>query len=534
MVPPEYIGISHDEHVFYSNSVLNVIHRINSSTNVVEVYAGNGQRGYSGDNGLATSARLNYPSSLGFDSSNNLHIVDNGNHVVRKVSISSNTITTLVNIDDSISSFVSSRRLRYNEMTVMASTIPDGSSVHNIAFDSEDNLFISDSRQNIVIMLNSSSGVASLFAGVVGTAGFQGDQRKVTTGSVLFNNPLGLAFDKVSYSLIVVDNGNSRVRAISLSTGIIRTIIGNGDVGYNGGGKPATKSALANPTAVVVDDLGNIYISDRNNSFVRVRSATKRLLYDLIGTGVAGYNGDDVSAKECLLNYPAGLALGSTIDKLYIADTENVRIRRAAFFSPFDLSPTRSPVQVADRQSDDNIPVEGGFITIWVLVGFFSAAFAVGCCCCFYICFFVTIWDEKQTKIDWYRLDIDPLDLVIDESGKDKHRIDIDDVHIQASGGRESTTFGVGLSIAHLMREEDLSLMSPTDMAGFNSLEWANPSSAGNNENSSSIFINFTEEDDRNANVTYDDIYDEDETVGPLTRASANSPEKFSSSPNKK
>ncbi len=56
--------------------------------------AGNGTLGYSGDSGAATDAELYHPVGLAFDATGNLYIADEGNHRIRKVSISG-IITTV-------------------------------------------------------------------------------------------------------------------------------------------------------------------------------------------------------------------------------------------------------------------------------------------------------------------------------------------------------------------------------------------------------------------------------------------------------
>lgn len=59
----------------------------------VTVLAGNGTAGYSGDNGPAESAQLNFPTGLAVDRAGNVFVVDHGNGVVRK--IAGRTITTV-------------------------------------------------------------------------------------------------------------------------------------------------------------------------------------------------------------------------------------------------------------------------------------------------------------------------------------------------------------------------------------------------------------------------------------------------------
>ena len=57
------------------------------SNGVITTVAGNGTFGFSGDNGPATSAQLDYPEDVAVDSANNLYIADAGNNRVRRVSI---------------------------------------------------------------------------------------------------------------------------------------------------------------------------------------------------------------------------------------------------------------------------------------------------------------------------------------------------------------------------------------------------------------------------------------------------------------
>ena len=73
----------------------NRIRKITTTTGIISTYVGTGTAGYSGDNGAATSAAVNNPYGLGIDSSNNIYIADAGNNRIRKVSTSTNLISTI-------------------------------------------------------------------------------------------------------------------------------------------------------------------------------------------------------------------------------------------------------------------------------------------------------------------------------------------------------------------------------------------------------------------------------------------------------
>ncbi len=70
------------------------IRKVTVSTGIITTIAGSSTSGsYSGDNGQATSAKLNYPRGVALDSSGNVYIADIGNQRIRKVTVSTGIIT---------------------------------------------------------------------------------------------------------------------------------------------------------------------------------------------------------------------------------------------------------------------------------------------------------------------------------------------------------------------------------------------------------------------------------------------------------
>jgi secreted PhoX family phosphatase len=78
---PQTIAADRAGNVFfaYQNTVL----RLDATTGILTLFAGNGTAGYSGDNGPAASAQLNSPTGLAVDSAGNLYIADLGNNRIR-------------------------------------------------------------------------------------------------------------------------------------------------------------------------------------------------------------------------------------------------------------------------------------------------------------------------------------------------------------------------------------------------------------------------------------------------------------------
>ncbi len=64
------------------------------SISIIATFAGTGTAGYSGDGGQATSAKINGPSAIDFDSSGNVYFGDCNNNRIRKIASSTGIIST--------------------------------------------------------------------------------------------------------------------------------------------------------------------------------------------------------------------------------------------------------------------------------------------------------------------------------------------------------------------------------------------------------------------------------------------------------
>lgn len=157
-------------------------------------------------------------------------------------------------------------------------------------------------------------------AGRINDAGYAGDGGPGAQGQL--NYPGGIAVDARG-AIYIADTYNNRVRMVR-PDGTITTVAGTGAAGYSGEGR-ATNSKLNYPSDVAVDRHGNVYVADTYNNRVCCISPNGRLR-TIAGTGRSGFGGDGGSAAKAELNHPQGVAVGP--DGIYIADTYNNRIRR--------------------------------------------------------------------------------------------------------------------------------------------------------------------------------------------------------------
>ena len=84
---PTGIAIDPEGRLVFSEASLNVVIRVDLNTFTTTVIAGTaGSAGFGGDGSAATSALLNSPGDLAFDSKGNLYIADRANGAIRQVS----------------------------------------------------------------------------------------------------------------------------------------------------------------------------------------------------------------------------------------------------------------------------------------------------------------------------------------------------------------------------------------------------------------------------------------------------------------
>ena len=128
-------------------------------------------------------------------------------------------------------------------------------------------------------------------------------------------------------NIYLADKLNHRIRRIDAVTGNITTVAGSGQEGFSGDGGPAVDASMARPTGVAIDQAGNLYIADSHNSRIRRVAAGNGIITTVAGTGELGFTGDEGPATDAQINTPLSLAVDAA-GNLYIADTENHRIRR--------------------------------------------------------------------------------------------------------------------------------------------------------------------------------------------------------------
>lgn len=274
----------------------------------IHTLAGTGEPGYAGDGGACSRAALNEPKGLAVDSSGNVVIADSENHVIRRIDRATGVISTVAGAAD--------------EPSLPTGVVQDMGERQPMDEDPFAET-ASATMQGYKQQADLSGTVRYVVNGTAVPKRFGGDGGPAIRARLNF--PTAVAVDRQGH-VYLADTMNHRVRVVDAGTGIITTIAGVGQPRYGGDGGPATAAGLNDPAALALNGRGTLYIADQSNHRVRAIDLTTGLIRTVAGTGSAAYNGDGIPATEAALAGPSGLACGED-GTLFIADTFNGRIR---------------------------------------------------------------------------------------------------------------------------------------------------------------------------------------------------------------
>ena len=351
------------------------IRRMDPRRGSIETVAGNGVKMFAGDGGPATGAKLSFPHGIAVDKKGNVIISDKGHYRIRRVS-PDGIIQTIAgtgirgNIGDDLpalkasiygatslklndkeemfiispSSFVSILR-KIDEKGMMRKVLDTVSKNYlesiakskykgkvqtgelaiittfsDIAFDYKGNMFISD-RINHQIRKVSAQGKITTIAGT-GESAYYGDGGPASEAA--FRDPSALVTDKAG-NLYIADAANNMIRKID-TQGIVTTFAGNGDHENSGDGGPALKAGIRNMDYLAMSPAGELHIAGMNSHIIRKITKDGNII-TVAGKGNQGFFGDGGPATKAMLKSPSAITFDSK-GNLYISDMGNNRIRK--------------------------------------------------------------------------------------------------------------------------------------------------------------------------------------------------------------
>ncbi len=262
----------------------------------------------------ATSADLNLPASVVLDGAGNMYIADSVHHRVRMVS-SGNGATISGSVTYPPAGIITTIA-GTGEAGIGADGVPAYSSALDtpagLAVDGAGNLYIADTGNSRVRVISATTGLITTIA----------------TGSL--NQPWGVTVDAAG-NLFIADTYNHRILRVDGSTQAVTTIAGSGSAPADaadkaGDGGPATSAQLNRPHAVAFDAVGNMYIPDTGDNRIR-KVSLSGTISTFAGTGAVGFSADGTLATSALMWAPSGVIVDAA-QNVYVSDTQNNAVRK--------------------------------------------------------------------------------------------------------------------------------------------------------------------------------------------------------------
>ncbi len=318
---PLSVAIDSKNDLYICDSGSNRVRKVDHETDIITTVVGSGDSGFNGD-GPALEVNLTYPGAIAFDPEDNLYIADTQAHRIRKYDPRTDLVTTIAGTwsradEDWIS-----------PLTAQNLVVLSGDAI-GIDFSDDQGWLRPQCSDNLDLSPYLDDGRPALEAKLWDIVAIDVDSR----GNVF-----------------LTDKASNRIRKVDAQTGMISTVAGVCRFGYDGDGKPAVRSMLNVPEAAIVDQEANVYIADSMNHRIRKVDPATGLIETIAGNGDSGYDdknmggcgaarfvakedagmlkhGDGNLAVDAVVNAPSGLALDGQ-GYLYICERNENKVRR--------------------------------------------------------------------------------------------------------------------------------------------------------------------------------------------------------------
>jgi streptogramin lyase len=317
---PYGMAIGPDGALYFCDLGNQMIRRLDLATKKMTTVAGNGQRGYSGDNGPAIRATIAAPHELLFDKNGDLYFAERDNNVIRKVNMKTGIISTVAGTGKPGFSGDGGP----GTMAVL-------NQPHSIFLDRDGTMLICDIGNHRIRRLHLDTGIIEAWAGT-------GETKPTPDGSAVIGTPVTgprtFIVSPAGDLYLALREGNAILR-IDAVTKTYKRIAGTGELGFTGDNGPAVNAKfggsatgnaarLAGPKGLAYGPDDSLYIADTESHAIRKVDLKTGIITTVLGTGKLG-DGPETDPLQCALNRPHGVLFANGV--LYVADSEAHRIR---------------------------------------------------------------------------------------------------------------------------------------------------------------------------------------------------------------
>lgn len=283
-----------------------MIRKVSIATGEVITLTGNGGSGNT--NGIGTNANFFYPTGISISPSGRLLIVtDTSNQVLRSIDITTESVDLYAGAYQSGSS---------NGIgTNAAFFVP-----YQISFSRNGGyVLIADALNNQIRKIDIGTSTVTALAGVVNSGSANG-----IGSNALFYFPQDVSIFPDGTFALIADRNNNLIRKMEISTMMISTFVGSGISGYSDG--LGTNALFSSPSSLDISVQG-IYavVAESSNNIIRRIQISTLTVTTLAGSLTAG--AADGIGSNALFNFPLGIALSPNDQFALVVDVYNHAIR---------------------------------------------------------------------------------------------------------------------------------------------------------------------------------------------------------------
>jgi serine/threonine protein kinase, bacterial len=207
------IAFDHKGNMFVSDRLNHQIRKVDSK-GIISTIAGTGESSHYGDGGPASEAAFRDPSALATDKEGNLYIGDSANNMVRKID-TNGIISTIAGNGNHKATGDGGPAVKAGIRNIDYLAVSPQGEVHIVGMNS-----------NTVRKITKDGKIVTV-AGT-GYQGYSGDGGPAT--KAMLKSPVAIAFDSKD-NLYITDMGNNRIRKVD-SKGVMSTFAGTGNFGW--------------------------------------------------------------------------------------------------------------------------------------------------------------------------------------------------------------------------------------------------------------------------------------------------------------
>lgn len=298
-----------DGALYLCDTFNHVIRRVDPKTGHITIVAGTGKKGWSGDGGPATKARLNEPYEVRFDRAGHMLFVEMKNHLVRRVDAKTGRISTIAGTGTP--GFAGDSGLAVKAQLKAPHSIQVGPAGH---------LYICDIGNHRIRCVDAKTGLITTFAGT-------GERKPTPDGAPIAGTPLNgpRAIDFAGHQMWLALREGNAVYRLDLEKGTLHHEAGTGKKGFTGNGGPAKQATLSGPKGIALGPRANVYLADTESHTVRMINRSTGRLELIAGDGNKG-DGPEGDPLKCRMNRLHGIFVDRD-GAIYIGDTGTHRIR---------------------------------------------------------------------------------------------------------------------------------------------------------------------------------------------------------------